>query len=361
MLSIYNIFKGNFPWWKHQPFPYGIEVETETLTMGDYPKYLVDAFDYPSSYTDPSGNTHTTWPKFPLVQWKAMDDGSLRDFGVEYVLEKPLSYDSALKALLEFEEVLKDVKFKKKTPSTSVHIHVNMLNEVPLTLANMLAIWTMFENVLLEYCGPSRRTNLFAAPIRVTEGIRNNFVSMLHQLEKGSSSAISWGQESVKYAACNIATLNKFGSLEFRPMRGTTDVKEISEWLGIINKIYLYSKRPGLTPPKLLEDYRELGPSILFKVFEEYAHKLADDALSPMLERNEEYVMDLCMAVKSWDTFGMAYMKPKLEPKTKLGTKKSPLDQFISLAQAQPTPWTMVTDNNLGGLPTFDEPAEQEF
>ena len=148
-------------------------------------------------------------------------------------------------------------------------------------------------------------------------------------------------------------------------MRGTTDIKEIAEWLGIINKMYLYAKTPGLNPPKILNAYRVFGKGMLYEVFGlDLGAKLHHEALLPMLERNEEYVMDLCLAVKSWDTFGMAYMETVKYPKTKLGAKETGgltpeglAAQYAELANAQPLPWQTTTIE----LPTIeDEPAEQE-
>jgi hypothetical protein len=314
-MNIHSIFKDSYPWWKTQTGLFGVEIETECKSHKDYPKEFEVAWSSPSTEIDPLGNSHTCWPKVPLGMWKAVEDGSLRDFGVEYVLRTPLSYKNTLIALDEFKDKMKDVKFLKDTASTSVHVHINMLNETPLTLANVLTLWTMFENPLIEFCGPSRRSNFFAAPIRTTEGIKDNFVKLVTMLESGQQSAVNWSDQGVKYAALNIATLQKFGSMEIRSFRGTTDTTEIAEWVSILNKLYLYAKKPGLTPASLLDDYRVLGQSLLFKVFEEHGYKLAYDTLVPMLERNECYVLDIVQAVKNWDTLGLAYVKPKPEKK----------------------------------------------
>lgn len=347
-MNIYSIFKDHYPWWSKEAGTFGIEIETETKSHKYYPEEFSKAFGNPSSYTDAHGNSHTYWPSVPLKLWKAVEDGSLRDFGVEYVLKDPLPISQVEKALAEFKEKLGEVPFLTDSPSTSVHVHINMLNEVPLTLANMLALWTLFENVLIEYCGPSRRSNFFAAPIRTTEGIRDNFVKLIQQLDMGSMEACSWSDSSVKYAALNIATLYKFGSIEIRPMRGLTNADDILQWVYILNEMYLYAKTPGLTPKSLLEDYRVLGHALVFKVFGKYAPLLMTDNITAMMERNESYVMDLCMPVKNWDVFGMAYVKPKEKTTVKVKAAKLfqpagqlaqaySLDQFLQGAPA--TAW----------------------
>ncbi len=369
MQTIFQIFKQHYPHWKPQTGLFGVEIETETKNFKAYP----EAFHLPfvTSTTETNEYTGDSHSKYdvPLTHWKAISDNSLRDFGVEYVLKKPLSYQNTLLALDEFDNVLSKVPFLTDSISTSVHVHTNMLNETPLTVANFVTLWTFFENVLVEYCGPNRRSNLFAAPIRVTEGIKDNFVRMIEMMEKGSYSAISWSDQNAKYAALNISTLPKFGSLEVRPMRGTTDMSVLKTWVGILNQLYLYSKKPGLTPAKILDNYKVIGHYLLHDVFNGYAYTLKTPCTQAHMERNEAYVLDLVTAVKDpWDTFGLKYAKASEKKKSEfnlLGKKKTgaaamtveQIAQYAAMLQPNPVP-----QSAWGTTPTpiFDEP-ESDF
>lgn len=287
---------------------YGIEIETETEGSSAYPNSAT--FFNTKVETTPQGYTKE-WYDIPSKYWKGLDDGSLRDFGIEYVLRKPELFGDALVALNEFRDVMvkdgKPIAFLQGTPSTSVHVHVNMLNELPITLANFITTWLLFENVLTEYCGEGRRSNLFAPPVRVVEGAWINYLKMFKLMEEGKPSAIKWPLEKTKYAALNIATLCTLGSVEARCMRGTTDVEEIKEWLGIINKIYLYSKTPGRTPMEIYKSFQKYEYQLLQIVFGEYAKVLMKEGWQDGIERNLFYVGKLACCVKDWKTFGLAY------------------------------------------------------
>ncbi len=266
-------------------------------------------------------------------------------------------------ALAEFKESLKDVPFIKGAPATSVHVHMNMLNETPLTLANVVFIWQFFENVLVEYCGPTRRSSLFSAPTRVTEGIKDNYMKLFSSLEAGTMGAISFPEKSAKYCALNLATLTKFGSLEFRTMRGTTDTDEIAEWLSILNKIYQMAKVPGMNPDKFLELFSEYDTSILDYVFGELAVKLKTPHLDALIDRSQIYVLNLAQSVASWETFGMAYVKIPQKVSVSPQKKKSTLEVLVAGLQPPPAPWQTFPTVTLGASLTtiatdeFGEPG----
>ena len=70
-----------------------------------------------------------------------------------------------------------------------------------------------------------------------------------------------------------------------RSMRGVTDVKTIKEWISIINSIVNFS-RQDLTPPKILDIYKELGDEMIEDIFGKYYHVLNHKDSKELLRKN---------------------------------------------------------------------------
>lgn len=238
---------------------YGLEIETETKKA-----YALPAMTF----------------------WNVKDDNSLRDYGKEYVLKVPVKYGAELDAALqEFHDKTKGIKFISDSISTSVHVHWNILPETWKTLGNFLTLYILTENLLIEYSGEFRRNNLFCLPIRSVPVLIDYIKNMLLSVENKSYNGCYIPVDYVKYGALNLSTITKFGSLEIRSMRGVTDIKIIKEWIDIINSIVVFS-RQDLTPPKILDIYKELGEEMISDVFGKYYGKLNQGDTKELLKRN---------------------------------------------------------------------------
>ena len=253
---------------KYKPYKgtFGIEIETESL----------------DSYIEPL-----------CLNWKVKEDHSLRNFGREYILNKPCSFEDVGKVLKEFDTVTKEagIKFIEDRMSTSVHVHVNMQNETFLTLGNFVVIFTFFEDILIDFCGDKRRSNMFCLTTRYAEGIYRRLQKFFEGLDTGSYNPIlQLNEDTAKYSALNIVPLKTLGSVEIRTMRGITDIDKIKQWIGIINSMLQASKMPGLTP-RIVLDYFQKEPGMFFDlVFGEYADLLRKPDLFQRTEKSLWYV-----------------------------------------------------------------------
>lgn len=325
---------------------FGIEIEAETKSSEDYGENFFRAKQTHSGvrYDYPVG----------MEAWEGHEDNSLRNFGHEFVLKKPLVYEEALEALDAFKEGTSHVKFLKNTPSTSIHVHINMVEESFLTLGNFFTLWALFENVLTDFSGPTRRSNLFALPIRAAERTEGNILNLLREVEKGS---VSWGlsDQHMKYAALNIAPLIKIGSIEIRSFRGTTDVREIKQWLSILNRLLVYSKKEGLTPPDILEAYRDRPQELYVEVFGKDWDVLINTVqdVELLIERNLWYAHKISESVKDWDNINTAISKSVKEEKTPKKRGINPGSVYTitldDLQNPQPQPNTdWITEDDFG-------------
>lgn len=284
---IYDILKSQckFPGDRHTG-EFGVEIETETDRKYDYPD---------------------------LKFWRCEKDNSLRDWGVEYILKAPMNRPELKKALAEFDLCEKKYKFKKGSVSTSVHVHVNMLNETYLTLANFLTAYTVVENLLIRYSGPDRLSNLFCLPIRDCEGIIATMTQMLGYINRGLYQKTSVSVDGNKYGAINLSPLNRLGTVEIRSFRGETDTEIVDNWIGIIDQIKTFSKSKNMTPIKIVELYRDHKERVVDFILGPYA-KLVKPEDKSELDRLVDlkqlgYAARIATISKDWTKFGIIKIK----------------------------------------------------
>jgi hypothetical protein len=218
----------------------GIEIETEAKKP----------YDVPKSKT-----------------WNVVPDGSLRDFGMEYVTKGPLHRHDVPSSLKEFKDKTVTFNLIEDSISTSVHVHINMLNEKPIVLANYLCAYYLVENILIRYSGPDRLSNLFCLPITDAEGQLQTAIQILQAIGNKRYKNVSVDLNNCKYAAMNIAHISKLGTLEVRSFRGTTDILAIEKWVNLLLAIKDFAKQDGITPHVILDMYKNTRGEILHAIF----------------------------------------------------------------------------------------------
>jgi len=277
IIDVLNKHGHNSPY-KKLKGDYGLEIETETINPYDVPKFSF---------------------------WSAHVDRSLRNFGMEYVLKTPLSLEKEIpEALDEFSTKLKGVNFIKDSITTSLHVHVNVLNMSFRELGNYFVAYTLAENLLVRFSGESRKSNLFALPICDAEGTYHNMIHLLRSVESLNFNRLYFDPEAVKYAALNLASLDRFGSLEIRSFRGTTDVKEILSWVEILDKIKVFATAENRTPVDIVESYRARGPNIVRDIFGDKYALIRHDAEEQLIDKNFWYASSIAHSLKSWENLG---------------------------------------------------------
>lgn len=215
------------------------------------------------------------------------EDGSLRGESHEYVFTKPLSEDGTLKALKVFSNAFKesvlDMSFR-----TSVHVHINMSNKTKEELCTFLYLAFLLENALVNYGGEGRIGNRFCLRVQDAEGK----VEELYHLFANQGMDV-FDQGRVKYSAINLACLRKFGSIEFRSMRGTTDYSTLSVWIQVLNDLFEEAKLYK-TPLEVAEAYQKLGGlELAKKVFKKNFKHLDYPSLEDDMRRNYSLLIQL--------------------------------------------------------------------
>jgi hypothetical protein len=189
--------------------------------------------------------------------WKRTVDNSLRGESIEFTTNGPKTLKEATELVkMLFTKFQQNKVVFNNSIRTSTHVHLNFSNK-PLKQA--LNFFTLFEEVLGYYSGEDRRGNLFCISTREAEGV----IAVLSKA-LANGSFIDFRGDRFKYAACNLSTLHKFGTVEVRTMRGANSADQVNNWLDILNDMYLYSLKMK-SPAALINDLSQLGADGLMK------------------------------------------------------------------------------------------------
>lgn len=240
--------------------------------------------------------------------WSCHTDNSLRETdghpAREYVLRQPLSYEDVVKALDYLERKLVQAESSLVFSSrTSVHVHLNCQAYTVKQLYCFILLYLVFEEVFIDWASPERAGNLFCLRAKDSDF----YVQMLESVLKQQSFK-SW-REDLRYSACNVNSIVKFGSLEFRALRGTIDSNLILTWIRLLCIIQEQAEKYD-NPIEIVEDFNRLGPLPFFKKI------LQDDKtiglfsnmpnLSGKLWSGLRMMRDVAYTVDPWEKF-----KPK--------------------------------------------------
>lgn len=199
--------------------------------------------------------------------WKFTKDGSLRGESAEYVLLGPINFEELIKAFETLVEKLTKPTTKLSfSYRTSTHVHVNMLDFTKQQIQSFFYIAHLVEDVLVNYCAPIRKGNRFCLRAKDAEFKLDVFREWL-----GKRGFANLSQDQLKYSAINIATLSRYGSVEFRSLHGTVDKGVIEPWLSVLKNLYDIA---AIVPIKEIEDIAKKSPmDILNVVFKEHLPK----------------------------------------------------------------------------------------
>lgn len=187
-----------------------------------------------------------------LQNFTAKNDGSLRNWGVEFV-SKPISFKERKALLDEFDNVLSSKNLDTRIEDcarTSVHVHVNMKNKTYLQLMNILTAYAICEGPMVAWCGPTRMGNLFA--LRIPESA-TNFDATIKQT---SAYEAYYPNGELRYSALNMCSLLNFNTLEFRSLRGVYDVKVYDKWMMALSKLIDVASNEFRNPLEIVEFFQ---------------------------------------------------------------------------------------------------------
>ncbi len=172
--------------------------------------------------------------------WSVHADGSLQA-GLEareYVMNKPgdLNY---VKNALDYlgKEYSRRRTVVEETITSGVHVHVNVQDYTPKEMFTFITTYFILEELLLTYCGSHREGNHFCLRAKDAEFIINELIYSAQTQKLGNLK-----NDNIRYCSLNPCSLFKYGSIEFRAMRGTPDLNAIMIWVKIIDRVRINAK-----------------------------------------------------------------------------------------------------------------------
>lgn len=254
--------------------------------------------------------------------WSLHRDGSLRGVGYEFVLARPIHIKDVDPALKEWRSLCDayDIRFVD-SKRTSVHVHCNVQDYTILQVLNVVCAYWLCEPLLLNICGEERKGNLFCLGLDCADTVHTQLIQNLkkHQFFQG------FAKDAYRYASLNLEALYKFGSLEFRTMRGTQDTKLISSWARELH--YLVSNAAKAKSP---HDFLELINAGKHKKFlrrhftESFVAELikaTGHSWRDIINSRAMYVMDILHARDEWDPVKDELAEKKIQEERKKNQK----------------------------------------
>lgn len=208
---------------------FGIEVECEGKNVG----FLGAAADILNDWAPHNDGSLRNWKNYPPCEW---------------VFNGPANYKKSVERVNNLFDMFEKNKAQLHCSNrTSIHIHFNMGDKTAYQLINTYILFTILEDLLDSYCGEDRNGNLFCLSSRHAEG-------QVRWLEDAifKNYRIKFN-DNWRYCSLNLASLNKFGTIEFRGMRGLDNREDVLAWLSIVNELCTYGCYEMKNPVDLVE------------------------------------------------------------------------------------------------------------
>ncbi len=160
-------------------------------------------------------------------------DGSLRNNGYEAITAptytKHVPY--ILSTLFKRFNITQDNNYSTRC---STHVHVNCQNMTTEQVKMLCLLYQVLERPIFGFIGHERQDNIFCVPWSQC----NMSYDFAHKFMRDPSATTRYWQ---KYTALNILPLRDRGTVEFRHLEGTCDIKRIVNWLNIIGSMVKFA------------------------------------------------------------------------------------------------------------------------
>jgi hypothetical protein len=158
-----------------------------------------------------------------------IEDGSLKDFGIEFITKGGQLGDSLYFSLLELElyanGYIKPWNFSHRC---SFHVHLDVRDFSFGELLNIVGIYMFVEPIIFNMCEEHRAGNSYCIP--------------LNHLNIDARSIMSMSLKETKYWALSLNRLRDLGTLEFRMRHGSNKAIELMEWISYLHNIFIYAR-----------------------------------------------------------------------------------------------------------------------
>lgn len=295
--------------------------------------------------------------------WVPTADHSLREVNglqaVELKFSQPLCGLDLSIAIHKLDSWLKRLKTAPiRSPRTSTHVHLDARELEISELASGLVLYALFESALFHFAGPDRENNLYCVPWASGEGAIRTIT------EYDVSKDIKHLKYHHKYSALNLATLAKFGTLEFRHLPGmdSISITKLKSWINMLLCLKKAARR---------YEYQSIPEEVSSQGFAMFTNTIFGELSSKLnyagFQRDMVEQMGLCQDLvhgTALKEYSSTLLEKKQDKKIvpnfqkyidKHGGNKDSKSAGPSKTRANPT------DHRLGDSPVrlYDEPLEE--
>jgi hypothetical protein len=198
-----------------------------------------------------------------LKLWGAHRDGSLRvvnpgDQSTEYTFNGAYDLKTTENAInLLFDYLTGPNARVNESYRTSIHVHVNCMNETYRTIYNYITLAIILDELLVSQNGDHRIGNNFCLRAKDAEGQIDALIGSID----GFGDAFHGLGENHRYSSTNLASLTKFGTVEFRSLECTMDRDRLMHWIKTLQTIK-ESARRYTNPKEVIGLFSKLGPRL---------------------------------------------------------------------------------------------------
>jgi hypothetical protein len=203
----------------------------------------------------------------PKKYWTVHEnENSLRNNGIEFVTSgNGVVGENILLCLKCLCEEAAARKWSVGYPRAAIHVHVDVtdLSVDRGELTKFFINYLIAEHLLFGFAGRWREDCGFCVPYYSGQSDYAKIAAVLDGNNISSEQFIELTKTLHKYQALNLNSLPRFGTVEFRHLPTTFDIKRIFTWLNIILSLKKNAKVRENSPPfsadKMLRDISSLG------------------------------------------------------------------------------------------------------
>lgn len=222
------------------------------------------------------------------AHWNIISDGSLRNYGREFVTKNGFSGKALEKALDTMDTWFKDHEVSL-SERCSTHIHIDVRDMTPRQVVNFMCLGVMVEHVLFNLFGNTRTANMFC--ISTDCGTTNMYNIIASLVDPETLIRNNWS----KYSAIGLKRLTDLGTVEFRMFKTLLTKEEYVRVLNVLFAMKAHAMERD-SPQQLVDVKLTQGMSTIFQMY------IPDIAYSPeydlLLDRGAETLNDIITAAE---------------------------------------------------------------
>lgn len=242
----------------------------------------------------------------PVDLWRVERDTSLKTAEAwEYVMTRPQMIDGVYQSIDILQAAYNSRNsIVHESVRAGVHVHMNVQDWNIKQLMTFATCYYMLEDILIHWCGENREGNLFCLRTRDAEFV---LFKVLQTLQERKLAHLKY--DLIRYSSLNYCSLFKYGTIEFRGMRGTPDLSLIKTWVAIINQLRTSSLNFN-TPADVINWFSGDGEEQFIATLLPDYHQLFKCPDKERVIRNAARRVQMIAFGVDWDGFGQAPINP---------------------------------------------------